>query len=153
MPFTTANYVQRLSDIIVHEKDPSVGYARRDINITPDGAIQAGTVVFRAKTADLTAAWTKLVPGTSGANLVATNEFAIVIGDHFSYNPLFTPRAISAGRFNAVAIVGGGDAIQLKEYYIKQIALDTNVSGLSEAQFETLRGLLEAQGIQLLETL
>lgn len=148
MPFVPAVLNKRLSDLIVHEQDPSVGYNRRDINITP-AAVQLGQVVYRAKSSDLTAAYAVL---SDAAQLVDTNEFAIVIGDHYSFNPSFTPRAIASGQFNAVAIVGNGNAIQLKEYLVKQVAQDAGGAALTDAQLETLRGLLEASGIQLLKT-
>ena len=149
MPFVPAVSNKRLSDLIVHETDPSVGYNRRDINITP-APVQLGQVVFRAISSDLTAPYAVL---SAAGQLVDTNEFAIVIGDEFSFNPNFTPRAIEAGQFNAVGIVGNGNAIQLKEYYVKQVAQDAEGANLTDAQFETLRGLLEAAGIQLLKTL
>ena len=84
--------------------------------------------------------------------LVNTNEFAVVIGDHYGFNPSFTPRAIADGQYNAVAIVGNGNAIQLKEHYVKQVAQDAGGAALTDPQFETLRGLLEDAGIQLLKT-
>ena len=153
MPFVAETFVQRFSDLVVHELDPSVGYSRRDLNITPIvPAIRLGTVVYRAKSADLTAPWTVLASATP---LVLTNEFAVVYGDHFSFNPSFVARAIAAGRFNAVGFVGTSGALQLKEYYIKQVAKDTAPNGgaaLTDAQVETLKGLLEQQGIQVLKT-
>jgi hypothetical protein len=153
MPFVAETFVQRFSDLVVHEMDPSVGYSRRDLNITPiTPAIRMGTVVYRAKSADLTAAWTVLA---SEAPLVLTNEFAVVYGDHFSFNPSFVPRAIASGMYNAVGFVGTSGALQLKEYYIKQVAKSAAVDGgadLSDAEVETLKGLLEQQGIQVLKT-
>lgn len=153
MPFVAETFTQRFSDLVVHELDPSVGYSRRDLNITPiTPAIRLGTVVYRAKNADLTAAWTVLASATP---LVLTNEFAVVYGDHYSFNPSFVPRAIAANQYNAVGFVGTSGALQLKEYYIKQVAKSaTNVGGaaLTDAQVETLKGLLEQQGIQVLKT-
>lgn len=153
MPFVAETFVQRFSDLVVHEMDPSVGYSRRDLNITPPTVpVRLGTVVYRAKSVDLTAPWTVLASATP---LVLTNEFAVVYGDHFSFNPSFIPRAIAAGRYNAVGFVGTSGALQLKEYYIKQVAQSaTNVGGaaLTDAQVETLKGLLEQQGIQVLHT-
>ena len=153
MPFVPETFVQRFSDLVVHELDPSVGYSRRDLNVTPiTPAIRMGTVVYRAKSADLTAPWTVLASATP---LVLTNEFAVVYGDHFSFNPSFVPRAIAAGRYNAVGFVGTSGALQLKEYYIKQVAQSAVVDGgaaLTDAQVETLKGLLEQQGIQVLHT-
>lgn len=150
MPFVPAVFTKRFSDLVVHETDPSVGYNRRGINVTSAGAVQLGQVVFRAISSDLEAPYAVL---SAAGQLVDTNEFAIVFGDHFGFNPEFTPRAIEAGSYNAVAIVGDGNAIQLKEYYVKQVAQDAEGADLTDAQFETLRGLLEAQGIQLLKTL
>ena len=153
MPFVAETFVQRFSDLVVHELDPSVGYSRRDLNITPiTPAIRMGTVVYRAKSADLTAAWTVL---GGSAPLVLTNEFAVVYGDHFSFNPAFVARAIAANQYNAVGFVGTSGALQLKEYYIKEVAKSAvNVGGaaLTDAQVETLKGLLEQQGIQVLKT-
>ncbi|QGH72554.1 MAG: hypothetical protein [Myoviridae sp. ctThM1] len=153
MPFVAETFVKRFSDLVVHELDPSVGYSRRDLNITPPAQpVLLGTVVYRAKSADLTAPWTVLASATP---LVLTNEFAVVYGDHFSFNPSFTPRAIAAGRYNAVGFVGTSGALQLKEYYIKQVAQSAVVDGgaaLTDAQVETLKGLLEQQGIQVLKT-
>lgn len=153
MPFVAETFTQRFSDLVVHELDPSVGYSRRDLNITPPTVpVKLGTVVYRAKNADLTAAWTVLGSATP---LVLTNEFAVVYGDHFSFNPSFVPRTIAANRYNAVGFVGTSGALQLKEYYIKQVAKSaTNVGGaaLTDAQVETLKGLLEQQGIQVLKT-
>ena len=148
MPFTNATYQARLSDLVVHEIDPSVGYSRRDINVTAGTEVKIGTVVFRAKSADLTAPY---APVSAVEDLVDTNEFAVVYGDHFSFNPDFTTRAIAAGQYNAVGFVGTAGGLQLKEYYIKERVVTD--AGLTEGNFETLKGLLEAQGIQVLKTL
>lgn len=153
MPFVPATFAQRFSDLVVHEIDPSVGYSRRDLNVTPPAAsapVPIGTVVHRVKSSDLTAAWTVLA---GAAALVATNEFAVVYGDHYSFNPSFVPRTIATGQYNAVGFVGTAGGLQLKEYFVKQVAQDSAGAALTDAQFETLRGLLEAQGIQLLRTL
>lgn len=148
MPFTDAVYQARLSDLVVHEIDPSVGYSRRDINVTAATDLMIGAVVFRAKAADLAAPY---APVTAEEDLVDTNEFAVIYGDQFSFNPSFTTRAIATGQYNAVGFVGTSGGLQLKEYYIKQrIVTD---AGLTEANLETLKGLLEAQGVQVLKTL
>lgn len=147
MPFVPANFRARLSDLVVHELDPAVGYSRRDINIDTEDTVEIGTVVFREITSDLTAPYT---PVDSADALVDTNEFAVVYGDEFSFNPSFTPRAIAEGQYNAVGYVGTSGGLQLKEYYIKERIVED--AGLTEANFETLKGLLEAQGIQILRT-
>lgn len=151
MPFVPATFVKRFSDLVVHELDPAVGYSRRDINITPPAGgatVELGTVVFREKTPELDAPYAVL----TAAGLSADNEFAVVFGDEYSFNPSFVPRAIAEGRFNGVGFVGTSGALQLKEYYIKQVAQDADGAALTDAQFETLKGLLEAQGIQILKT-
>lgn len=147
MPFVPANFRARLSDLVVHELDPAVGYSRRDLNIDTEDTVEIGTVVFREITSDLTAPYT---PVASADALVDTNEFAVVYGDEFSFNPSFTPRAIAEGQYNAVGYVGTSGGLQLKEYYIKERIVED--AGLTEANFETLKGLLEAQGIQILRT-
>lgn len=147
MPFVPANFRARLSDLVVHELDPAVGYSRRDLNIDTEDTVEIGTVVFREITPDLTAPYT---PVDSADALVDTNEFAVVYGDEFSFNPSFTPRAIAEGQYNAVGYVGTSGGLQLKEYYIKERIVED--AGLTEANFETLKGLLEAQGIQILRT-
>ena len=147
MPFVPANFRARLSDLVVHELDPAVGYSRRDINIDTEDTVEIGTVVFREITSDLTAPYT---PVDSADALVDTNEFAVVYGDEFSFNPSFTPRDIAEGQYNAVGYVGTSGGLQLKEYYIKERIVED--AGLTEANFETLKGLLEAQGIQILRT-
>lgn len=262
MPFVDMPYSKRLSDLVVHEIDPSVGYGRKCVNVTPPAggaAVEIGTVVYRAKgtpafnntetatftfedvtasgenatitiagrvititdassataaqiaqafitgvtvgsaavsgtlsgytvvagataaeavfasatpntnVTDLTAA----VAGDAGAltpvisqgvadnqtyaviadatALVNTNEFAVIYGDHYSFNPSFVPRAIVAGQFNAVGFVGHSGGLQLKEYYIRQFA-DTLGTPLTVDQFASLKELLENQGIVVLET-
>lgn len=147
MPFVPANFRARLSDLVVHELDPAVGYSRRDLNIDTEDTVEIGTVVFREISSDLTAPYS---PVASADALVDTNEFAVVYGDEFSFNPSFTPRAIAEGQYNAVGYVGTSGGLQLKEYYIKERIVED--AGLTEANFETLKGLLEAQGIQILRT-
>lgn len=83
--------------------------------------------------------------------LVNTNEFAIVMGNHYSFNPSFVPNAVVDGEFNAVAIKRG--PIIMKEYHIKKIATDVAGAALSAAEFETLKEVLKVQGIVLEITL
>ena len=151
MPLVSMNR-RVLSDLVFHEIDPSVGYSRQDLNITPDGEITLGTVVVRAKAATNTAAtpWTVL---DAASDVVATNEFAIVYGDHFGFNEAFTPRTIANGRFNAVGFVGKNGGLQLKDWLVKEVAQDSEGAALTDTQFEQLRDLLKAQGIILEVTL
>ena len=88
---------------------------------------------------------------TAAAQIAETNEFAVIYGDHYSFNPSFVPRAIAAGQYNAVGFVGHSGGLQLKEYYIRQFA-DTLGTPLTDAQFASLKEVLEKQGIVVLET-
>ena len=254
---------KRFSDLVVHELDPSVGYSRKSVNVTPPAAsapIKLGQVVFRAKATpafnntetatftfeDVTAAgenatitiagrvititdassataaqiaqafitgvtvgsaavsgtlsgytivagataaeavFASATPNTNVTDLVATvagdagaltpvisqgvagnqtyaviadatalvntNEFAVIYGDHYGYNPEFVPNAVVDGEFNAVGFVGHSGGLQLKEYYIKQVAQDPAGAALTDVQFEVLRELLDQQGITVLVT-
>ena len=148
MPFVAYNRT-RLSDLVQNELDPAVGFSRQDINLTPAGEVTMGAVAFRAKDS----ANTKDTPYallTSADDLVNTNEFAIVFGNEYSCKDAFTPRAIAANQFNAVAFVGKNGALILKERLVKEYALG---AGLEESEFEVLRELLKSQGIILETTL
>lgn len=152
MAFTSFNQTS-LSDLVQNEISPSVGYARQDINVTPPAAgaaVAMGTVVFRAKDAANTEATAYTVLSAS-TDIVATNEFAIVFGDHYKSQESFVPRAIAANQFNAVAFVGRGTGVILKEKLVKAIAQDANGADLTDAEFEQLREILKGQGI-ILET-
>lgn len=148
MPFTNRPYAKLFSDIVVNELDPKVGYARETINVTPPASgdpVEAGTVVYRAKSADPLAAYAVL---SASAQVAATNEFAVVYGDHYGFNPSFVPSAVHTTNSvagNAVAFVRG--PVQLKECYLKQIAQDAAGANLSDAQFDSLKELLAGQGV------
>lgn len=151
MPFVDMPYSKRLSDLVVHEIDPSVGYGRKCVNVTPPAggaAVEIGTIVYRAKDTAPEGAYTVL---SDTAQIAETNEFAVIYGDHYSFNPSFVPRAIVAGQFNAVGFVGHSGGLQLKEYYILHRILDLGIP-LTKAQFAKLKEVLEKQGIVVLET-
>ena len=115
MPFVTMPYSKRLSDLVVHEIDPSVGYGRKCVNVTPPAggaAVEIGTVVYRAKGTNPEGAYAVL---SAAAQIAETNEFAVIYGDHYSFNPSFVPRAIAAGQFNADGFVGHSGVLKLKE--------------------------------------
>lgn len=147
MPFVNRAYDSRLSDLLLHERDggQAVGFSRDSINVTPPAAsapVLMGTVVFRTKTIDNSAAWTVLA---AAGSIVDTNEFAVVFGDHYAFRRTFVPNAIVAGEFNALAFTR---SVQLKDYFIKQVH-----SNLTSTQWELLRGALRKQGILVQETL
>lgn len=140
MPVVARPLEPLFSDLVFHELDPSVGYARECINVTPPAAsapVQLGTVVFRAAGVDPTAAYAVLV---NASDIVATNEFAVVFGNGFGYNANFVPNSIAAGAFNAVAFKRG--PVQLKDYYIK-----LRHANLNATQFASLKEVLKKQGV------
>lgn len=146
MPFVSRPYDKRFSDLVFHELDPCVGYARESVNVTPPAAsapVLVGTVVFRAKSTNPAAAYAVLA---ASGDIALTNEYAVIYGDQYSFNPSFVPNAIVANEFNAVGFVRG--PIQIKDYFVKQVH-----SALTSTQFETLRQVLKAQGIIMEKTL
>lgn len=126
-----------LGDLVVHELDPSVGYARKVITLNfaaagDASAVVMGTVVAKAA-ADTT--YHKVV----AADLTtAGTRFAVVFGDVYGWKPRF---AITAGQ-NAQAVAFVRDEVVLSDFLIKQVNTQLNA-----AQIVTLKGLLEAQGI------
>lgn len=136
---------KRLSDLVVYEGiEPSVGYNRRELNVTPPAAsapLKLGTIVFRAKSADETAPYAVVA---AGADVALTNEYAVVIGNHYGYQPSFKPEAIAAGKFNAIAYTSG--PMMIKDYLPKQIH-----SALTATQFAALAQALEKQGIVVVD--
>lgn len=136
---------KRLSDLVLFEGiEPSVGFNRREINVTPPAAsapVKLGTVVFRAKSTDETAPYAVV---SAVGDIALTNEYAVVLGNHYGYQTSFVPNAIAAGSFNALAYTSG--PMKIKDYLPKQIH-----SALNATQFAALAQALEKQGIVVIE--
>lgn len=137
MPLVARNFRQ-LSDLVFHEIDPSVGYAREVVfvDVGADTTVPMGTVAYRAKAAS-DAAYTLL---SAAGQLLTTNEFVVLFGDEYGCKADITLLAAETTD-NAVGYVRG--MVQLKDYLLKE-ATD---SFLDATQFETLRHLLKAQGV------
>lgn len=133
-----------LSDLVVNEFDPSVGRARRVINVTTTEDLPMGTLVFREKDGlDLDAPY---APVTDAATqLVATNELAVVFGDKYSCKEVV--EAGEDGVVKAVAFVGF-DVI-LKD----KMVLDVNKIERDSEEHKALKAILERQDIILAETM
>lgn len=143
MPFVANPLPVRLSDLVFHEVDASSRYSRECINVTPAGVLDIGKVVFRAKSSlDPFGAYAVL---SNVSQLVDTNEFVVVFGDEYGFNPSFTPKAVQTTTFNAVGFIRG--MVQLKDYYIR-----ANNLTMTDAQFNTLKSLLKRQGIVVEES-
>lgn len=133
----------QLSDLVVHEREPSEGYSREVILVAVSSttAVTMGTVVFRIK-GDTKGAYTLL---TLNSQLVATNEFAVLFGDRYGcktdgWNLLSTDTVA-----NAVAFVRGG--VILKDYLLK-VKYTTANTPLTLTQFNNgLVHLLKEQGV------
>lgn len=146
MPLIQRPY-QLLSDLVVHEVDPSVGYARKVVNLTvgADTTLKLGAVLFRAKGTDPTVAY---APVTAAGQLVATNEFAVLIGDYYGYE--ISPITITAAESPKKVTVYKRGMVMLKDFTVKAAVLGTFPT-ISDAQFASLVHLLELQDV-LVET-
>lgn len=152
MAFTNRNYAKQMSDLVVNELDPKLGYARQCINVTAPVSgdpVRFGEVVFRAKDAEPEAPYAVV---TGAGDLVLANEFAVVFGDHYGIAEEFVPSDVGEDPTgNAVAFIRG--PVQLKEHYIKQVAQDADGAALTDENFLTLKGLLGKQDIIVERTL
>jgi hypothetical protein len=146
MPLIQRPY-QLLSDLVVHEVDPCVGYARKvvDVTVAANTTIKLGSVVFRAKGTDPTVAYSVVADATS---FVTTNEFAVVIGDFYGYE-LSTIALTAATSPQKITVYKRGQVI-LKDFTLLA-AVKLNFAGITDTQFGVLKHLLELQDV-LVET-
>lgn len=144
MPIVSRPFNQ-FSDLVVHEREPSVGYAREVVfvNVSSDTDVTMGTVAYRAKGAS-DGAYALL---SDPAQLVATNEFIVLFGDQYRAKPEGWTLFAADTEDNAVGYVR--DNVILKDYLIEQIYTTGDTPVLNAAQFENLRHLLKQQGVIL----
>jgi hypothetical protein len=144
MPLTNVTPAARMSDLVVHENDPSVGFSRESINVTAADAVTFGKIYFRVKGIDPAGAYAVL---SNTSQLVLTNEFVVVFGDKYGFTDSFTAAAIVAGQFNAV---GFKRDVILKDEAVRL----ANVSIIDNAaKLDTAREVLKVQGIILEKTI
>lgn len=129
----------QLSDLVFHEIDPTVGYAREVVfvDVGADTPVTMGTVAYRAKAATDTA-YTLL---SAAGQLVATNEFVVLYGDHYGAQTAGWTLLAADTTDNAVGYVRG--MVQLKDQLIKA----TTAGFLNATQFAALVHLLKAQDV------
>lgn len=139
----------KLSDLVVHENDPSVGVSRRGIIVQSASGtetVKFGQLVFRAKatttSSDTLAVYEQV---TKAADLDVANEFAIVFGDNYGMKDKFEVTDSEAD-INAVAIVGGG-------VVVKEAAILYGITTPSAANKRAAKQLLEDQGIIVEQTI
>lgn len=137
-----------LSDLVVHEADPSVGKSRRVIALPATTDFKLGTVVYRAKAAAKKGetAYAPITIATDAQFNTGVNEYAVVFGDAYGFNPEFkTPATDPKG----VAFVH--DVI-LKDAEIIA-ANNVTLDGTDDDNWATLLACLERQGIVVEKTL
>lgn len=139
MAFQNITLLKRPSDLLIGHYINN--FNNDDANITPSGVIPLGTIVFRAKGLAKAAPWAVV---TKAADIVGTNEFAVVWGDGYAFAADFTPKAIVAKRYNAVVIKRG--PAEFKEFYIK--AVHSTQLG---ASYDVMKQLMADQGLVVLD--
>lgn len=139
MAFTNIKLLKYASDLVIDHKD--FHFSNENINITPAGVLPLGAIVARPKGSAVGVAYAVI---DAGADVVDTNEFAVVFGDHHSFAYDFTPKAVVAGKFNALGIVRGA---AFKEFYIKA----NYATLLGATDYAKLKQLMTAQGLLVLD--
>jgi len=134
----------RLSDLVLVEDDNQVKTQRKAITLNLSSAelVKLGQVVFRAKGTDPTVVYNKV---SASGNLVATNEFAIVIGNGLEYKESFNAPTSGFATTAAVAITNGLGAAVILRNTLPDALL--TAAGLTAGNIATLKLLLENQGI------
>jgi hypothetical protein len=142
MPLTSRPFNQ-LSDLVLHEKDPFVGYAREVVfvDVASDTPVTLGTVAYRAKGNSDTAY--ALLSNVS--QLVNTNEFVVLFGDRYGCKESGWTLLAADTTDNAVGFVR--DNVILKDYLLKQLYTTGGSPLLNASQFAALVHLLKEQGI------
>lgn len=139
MAFTELKTLKYSSDLLIDHAD--FHFSNDDANITPAGVIKLGTIVARPKNSAPTVAWAVI---DDAADAVATNEFAVVWGDHYGFAYDFTPKAIAAGKYNSIVITRSA---AFKEFYIKE----NYATLLGATPYVLLKQLMANQGLLVLE--
>jgi hypothetical protein len=138
MAFTELKFGKYASDLVIGHL--GFHFSNEDANITP-GPVVLGTVVSRAKGGQPDAPYAIVA---SAGDIVDTNEYAVVFGDHYAFKEAFTPKPIVAGKWNALVIAR--DAA-FKEFYIKE----NYATLLGDAPYALMKKLMADQGLLVLD--
>lgn len=111
MAFKEITFLKYASDLVIDHDH--YHFSNENINVTP-AVLPLGTIVTRPKGSTVATAYKKVA---AAADVTADNEYAVVFGNHHSFAYDFTPKAIVAGKWNALGIVRNA---AFKEFYIKQ---------------------------------
>lgn len=139
MAFTELTLAKYASDLVIDHD--SFHFSNSNANVTPKAtAFKLGTVVARPKNSAPTVAWAEVTTALA----VADNEFAVLWGDQYAFKYDFIPKAIVAGKWNAVVI--DRDAA-FKEFYIKELY----ETALGAEPYALLKQLMHNQGLLVLD--
>lgn len=135
-----------IGDVIKHEIEPQVGYSREEITVgsTPALTLPMGSVVFRA-IANTPGNYAVL---SNTSQFVATNEFAVVLGD--TLGEVLSLSVPAAGTAKCAAVVRG--PIILSDKYVFDTVI-ANGLALDATAKTNLTHVLKKQGIILEITL
>lgn len=140
MAFTELKFGKYASDLVIGHL--GFHFSNENANITPEATpFVLGTVVARPKGGAPDAPYSAV---TTAGDVVDTNEYAVVFGDHYAFKESFTPKAIVAGKWNALVIVR--DAA-FKEFYIKE----NYATVLGAAPYALMKKLMSDQGLLVLD--
>lgn len=140
MAYKELTLLKYASDLVIDHED--FHFSNDNANVTPGAApFKLGTVVARPKDSAPTVAWEAI---DAAADVVATNEFAVLFGDHYGFKYNFTPKAITAGKWNAIVIKSGA---AFKEFYIKE----NYATLLGAVPYALLKQLLANAGLLVLD--
>lgn len=140
MAFKELTLLKYASDLVIAHAD--FHFSNDNANVTPGASpFKLGTIVHRPKGSAPAVAWTALA---ADADVVDTNEFAFLFGDHYGFKYDFTPKAIVTGKWNAVVVVRDAG---FKEFYVKELYKTV----LAAAPYALLQRLLADQNLIVLE--
>lgn len=140
MAFKELTFLKYASDLVIAHK--AFHFSNDNANVTPGAQpFKLGTIVHRPKGSAPTAAWTALA---ADADVVDTNEFGFLFGDHYGFKYDFTPKAIVAGKWNSILVVRDAG---FKEFYVKQLYKTV----LSATSYALLIRLLADKSLIVLE--
>ena len=130
MPFTTVND-PRYSDVVLKELNDNDSRRVVTVNPTATGTYKQGTVLFRAKAVDDSAAWDVV---DAGADLSISNEYAVLIGD--SKKPV---ESLTLTNGTPASVIVLAKDASVKEEVLKAIH---QTGGFTANNFRDLKGLL-----------
>lgn len=137
----------RLNDVLLWEEYVGAGWTNsRDVisvNNAAGGTFKQGTVVWRVKGEDHTAAWDIV---DADADVDVANEYAVVIGTDLKTGDTFT---LAAGVAKSVI------ALTRRAHFKDKAIKDIMVTGLgmSNTEYQDMKRLMATQGLLVKDTL